>query len=181
MGGRRDYLRVAEEDVRPGVPHMRTLDDPSELENARDRVYRARWQLFLPTIAIALLYGAAWVYLNNEGRSDSALARLSVIIIAVGVPGLAVHAFLRFQTIRLQLLPTCIRYHPGWPKDVPVDLPYELLEKVRVKRGLIGFLTGSGTLVFHLTTGEKVAIADVANVGQARREIDRVLASSPTE
>lgn len=180
MGGKRDYIRVAQEDVRPGVPHVRTLDDPSVLENARDHVYRARWQLFLPTLAIAMLYGAAWIYLNNEGRSDSALARLSVIIMAVGVPVLAVHAFLRYQTIRLQLLPTFVRYHPGWPKDVPVDLPYELVEKVRVRRGVIGLLTGSGTLVLHLTTGEKVAIADLSNAGMARREVENVLASSPS-
>ncbi len=175
-GKRRDVLNIADDDTRPGVPHLRPVEDVAEFEVAPGRVYKARWPIFLPTLAIAAICGGALFFLYEEGRLGGALARLFLIVLTVGVPILAAHAFLRYQTIRLQVVPHGIRYHPGWPKDLPVELPFELIERVRAKHGLIGYLAGTGTLVIDLTTGGRIAIADLARPGPARSDIRKAMA-----
>lgn len=165
-----------EDNERPGIPHAHPVEDVAGFELDEDvglPSYRARWQLFMPTLAIAVLYSMAWLYLVTSGRSDYALARLLVIVMAVGVPLLAAHAFLRYQTIRVQILPDAVRYHPGWPRDLPIDMPLDLIDRVRVKHGLSGRVFGGGTLVMELTTGEKAAVADLSDPEGACSEIDR--------
>jgi hypothetical protein len=179
MPAKRDILNVSQHGRRQGVPHISTLEDSADFEVTPVHIFTARWQLFLPTIAIALIYSAAWFYLYSEGQHDTSLARLYVIVLALGVPLLGAHAFLRFQTIRVQVLSRGIRYHPGWPRDLPVDLPYDLVERVRIKRGLIGWIIGSGTLVLDLTTGERAAIADLDKPGKARKEILEAMGELP--
>ncbi|MEZ5791981.1 MAG: PH domain-containing protein [Nitratireductor sp.] len=165
--------------ARPGVPHALKVEDTDVFEPDHalpGTIFRPRWQLFLPTIAIAVLYSMAWTWLVLEERGGGALARLFLIVMAIGVPLLAAHAFLRFQTIRVQVLNDAVRYHPGWPRDLPIDMPLALIDKVSVKRGLSGHLFGGGTLVMELTTGEKAAIADLAEPEAAKSEIDAAMA-----
>jgi hypothetical protein len=181
MSAKRDVLDVSASAGRQGVPHMTMLEDSADFEVTPVRVFTARWQLFLPTLAIALFYSGSWFLLYSEGREDSSLARLYVIVLALGVPLLAAHAFLRFQTVRLQVLSRGVRYHPGWPNDLPVDLPYDLVERVRIKRGLIGWIVGAGTLVLDLTTGERVAIADLDRPAKAKKEILEAMGELPVD
>ncbi len=148
--------------TRASVPHVQIVEEDS-FEAEAGAVHRARWQLFLPTLVITALYAAAWLYLAQTGRSGGGLAKLVLLVIAVGVPLLTAHAFLRHQTIRVQARGDALRYHPGWPRDLPVDLPYALIERIWVKRGIAGRLFGGGTLVIELTTGARVAIADLSD------------------
>ena len=169
---------------RQPVPHAHAVEDVAGFEldeGIAVPAFRARWQLFLPTIAIAVIYSAAWFYLVNTGKGDYALVRLLVIVMAVGVPLLAAHAFLRYQTIRVQVLPDAVRYHPGWPRDLPIDMPLDLIDRVRVKRGLSGLLFGGGTLVMDLTTGEKAAVADLYDPQGARRTIEQRMSGRQEE
>jgi membrane protein YdbS with pleckstrin-like domain len=125
--------------------------------------YRCHWQLFVPTIIVLAGYGFALWYLWMTGRSDLSLFRLFAIVMAVGVPLLAAHAFLRYETVRVQLLPATLRYHPGWPKDMAIEIPRELITGLYVKRGLAGRLFGGGTLIIKTSTGNRIAIADLKN------------------
>ena len=164
--------------ARPGVPHALKVEDTDVFEADHalpGTIFRPRWQLFLPTIAIAVLYSMAWTWLVLEERGGGALARLFLIVMAIGVPLLAAHAFLRFQTIRVQVLNDAVRYHPGWPRDLPIDMPLALIDRVSVKRGLSGHLFGGGTLVMELTTGERAAVADLADPEAAKAEIDAAM------
>ena len=156
------------------VPHVREVEDVAGFEAApaaQGHVHRARWQIFAPTLAIGALYAGLWAWLYANGLGGGSIARLVLLVIAVGVPLLAAHAFLRFETIRVQVLDGGVRYHPGWPKDMPVDMPFELIERIEVKRGLSGRMLGGGTLVMQLTTGERVAIADLAHPAAAQQDI----------
>lgn len=176
---RRDYLNIAGDEGRPGVPHVRTVTDPGEFELSPKKVFRAHWQIFVPTLAIAIMYLSSWTYLSVQGMEKSALSRLIVIVASIGVPLLAAHAFLRYQTIRVQVLPDGLRYHPGWPKDLPVDLPYDLIEDIRIKYGLLGWLFRTGTLVIDMTTGSKVAIADLHQPKLILRAITKAMGDDP--
>ncbi|MEC9343092.1 MAG: PH domain-containing protein [Pseudomonadota bacterium] len=167
---------AGDEGARSHAPHAHAVEDVAGFEldeGVPEPSFRARWQLFLPTLAIALIYSVAWLYLMNTDKGHYALTRLVVIVMAVGVPLLAVHAFLRYQTIRVQVLPDTVRYHSGWPRDLPIDMPLELIDRVRVKRGLSGMLFGGGTLIMDLATGEKAAIADLNDPGGARAAIEQ--------
>jgi len=161
---------------RPGIPHAHTVQDVASFEldeGVAQPSFRARWQVFLPTVAVAIIYSGAWFYLINTGRDEYALVRLVFIVMSIGVPILAAHAFLRFQTVRVQVLPNAVRYHPGWPRDVPIDMPLDLIDRVRIKRGISGHVFGGGTLVMDLTTGQKAAVADLCNPKGARDAIER--------
>lgn len=156
------------------VPHVREVEDVAGFEAApvaEGHIHRPRWQIFAPTLAIAALYAGLWAWLYANGLAGGAIARLVLLVIAIGVPLLAAHAFLRFETIRVQVLNSGVRYHPGWPKDIPVDMPFELIERIAVKRGISGKMLGGGTLVMYLTTGERVAIADLADPAAAQQDI----------
>jgi membrane protein YdbS with pleckstrin-like domain len=103
--------------------------------------------------------------------SDTNLARLFIVVMAVFVPLLAAHAFLRYQTIRVQVNEDCLFCHPGWPKDLPLEVPIAMIEDVVVKRGLSGRLFGGGTLVLHLVAENKVVIADLAEPDEAKKAV----------
>ena len=133
--------------ARPGVPHVHVVED----------------------VAVFEFDDAAAVPVYR--------ARLVIIVMAIGVPLLAAHAFLRYATIRLQVLASAVRYHPGWPRDLPVDMPFELIERVRVTRGLSGLIFGGGTLVMDLTTGARAAVADLADPDGAKAQIEKRLAA----
>ena len=160
------------------TPHAVVVED-AEMRDTGDPLFRARWQIFVPPAAVAIIYLLAWVYLHMSGRNDHALARLVSIVMAVRVAPRPAPAFLRFVTGRGERLRR--GYHSGWPRELPVDMPYELIAGLRVKKGISGLVFGGGTLVMDLTTGEKAAVADLAEPEAARDEIARRIgATAPT-
>ena len=152
-----------------------------ERNEARDQgipLFTAHWHLFAPTIIILFSYSFSWAMLAASGNSGTNLARLFIVVMAIFVPLLAAHAFLRYQTIRVQVNEDDIICHPGWPKDLPIDVPLSLIDRLVVKRGLAGRLFGGGTLVIHLKTDSKVAIADLAEPDLAKAKIEEAMASA---
>ncbi len=163
------------DEARPGVRHAHPVTDVTGFEAGEGANWRSAWQIFLPTLAIALLYFGVWGYFHIVGKAEASLARLSLLVLGVGVPLLAVHAFLRYQTIRVQVVDNAVRYHPGWPRDMPVDMPLELIDRVKVRRGVSGRLFGLGTLVLWLTSGQKVAVTDLRWPEEARDAIEAAM------
>ncbi|MBL1404678.1 MAG: hypothetical protein COC17_00485 [Hyphomicrobiales bacterium] len=155
------------------VPRVLEVEDSTELEVA-DKMgrptYHAHWQIFLPTIVIFISYTSGLYALYMMDMSSSALFRLGAIVLGVGVPLLTAHAFLRYSTVRLQLMDRQLRYHKGWPEDASVEVPYELISSLRVKKGIAGRLFGGGTIIIQLTTGTKIAIADIFDPSSAKEE-----------
>ena len=158
-----DDNRVESDDLSSN-PTVHEVEDRVELElpQANDgKMFRAHWQLFIPTLVIAILYGMGLLFLWMTGRSGGALFRLFAIVLAVGIPLLATHAFLRYETLCLHLGAKNLRIHVGWPKDTPIEIPYKLIDSLKVKRGLSGRLMGGGTVLIKLTAGNQVAVADL--------------------
>lgn len=123
--------------------------------------YKAHWHIFMPTAIIAVLYIIGWVTLYFLGLAGGGLARLFIVVLAVGVPILFAHAFLRYQTIAIEIYENHLQYHTGWPKAEPVRLPYGMIKNARSTRGLSGRLFGGGTVVLRLIAGEAIGVADV--------------------
>ena len=133
--------------------------------------YKAHWHIFMPTIIIAVLYLIGWAVLYFMGLSGGGLARLFIVVLAVGVPILFAHAFLRYQTISIEIFDHHLLYHTGWPKSEPVSLPYDMITGVRFTRGLSGRLFGGGTVVLKLIAGEAIGVADVSAPIDAVKQI----------
>ena len=149
--------------------------EKNEAEDKGVPLFSAHWHIFAPTIIILVCYAFSWMLLAIAGKSDSNLARLFIVVMSVFVPLLAAHAFLRYQTIRLQVNEECLLCHPGWPKDLPIEVPLMIVKKVVVKRGLSGRLFGGGTVVLHLSAENKVVVADLADPDAAKQSIDSML------
>lgn len=138
-------------------------------------LFSAHWHIFAPTIIILIAYSISWLLLAMADMSGTNLARLFIVVMAVFVPLLAAHAFLRYQTIRVQVNDDCLFCHPGWPKDLPIEVPVAMIENVLVKRGLSGRLFGGGTLVLELVAENKIIIADLAEPEKAQAAIQEII------
>jgi len=158
------------------VESFNILERP-EAKSAGVPLYIAHWHIFIPTIVISIIYLLAWVALHELGMGDSGLARICFIVISVGAPFLGAFAFLRYQTIRVQVNESDIICHPGWPKDLPIDVPISIISKINVRRGLAGRLFGGGTLILELTTGSSIAIPDLKDVYHAKKIIEDAIKS----
>ncbi len=127
--------------------------------------------LFLPTIVIAALYGGALLLLMHTGQLETALARLLILLVTLGVPLIAAHAFLRFVTIRLQPMVHAVFLNRGFPAAQSAEIPYERIASMEIKRGLIGMLTGSGSLILVLHDGKRLTAAALKDAAGARDAI----------
>jgi membrane protein YdbS with pleckstrin-like domain len=138
-------------------------------------VYKAHWQIFVPTFIVCFLYVAGWVILYLLGESGDSLARLFIVVLAVGVPILFAYAFLRYQTISIEIFEKYLRYHTGWPKADPVVIPYALIKKVIFSKGLSGRVFGGGTVTLQLEAGVVIGIADVEKSIEAKENIAEMM------
>ena len=148
-----------------------TILERGEARSSGVPLFCAHWHIFIPTLISFVAYSFAWFFLAITERSDGSLARLFIVVISIGVPLLAGHAFLRYQTIRLQVNADRLLCHPGWPKEIPIEVPFETIDKVEIKRGLYGHIFDGGTIVIHLKTHGKIAIADLSDPETVRQEI----------
>ena len=132
----------------------------------------ADWRIFLPSVVLALLYGGLGLTMVLLGRGDTALARLLVLFVVVGVPVLLLNAGLRYATLEVRIRRRTLVYRRGWiwPRWRRVAL--RDIAEVSTAYGPAGHLLGGGTLVLKLTDGGRVRIPDVANV-EAMAEIVR--------
>ncbi|MEM9331893.1 MAG: PH domain-containing protein [Pseudomonadota bacterium] len=163
-------------DTNPAVtlePEDVHILERAEAQSSGVPLFSAHWHIFVPTLAIGILYSLAWLFMAIVGKSDSGLARLFIVVMAVGVPLLAAHAFLRYQTIRLQISDGHVFCHPGWPKELPIDVPLQVIREAKVRRGLSGRLFGGGTLILDLVTEGNVVVADLAEPEKAKEIIDQ--------
>lgn len=128
--------------------------------------------LFLPAAVIACGYGAVlgWLWLNGAG--GGAVARLALGVLFVGVPLVIVHAALRAFTIGLKPLPHALRVSTGFPRTDAREVPYPLIERIAVLKGIGGRITGAGTLVLHLAGGLRISVCDLKHPEAARAAVE---------
>ena len=140
---------------------------------SREALRLSRLSLFLPTLVIAAGYGAVWLWLQASGQGTSALARLCLAVLLVGVPLLAAHAALRLATFSLKVMVHAVHLQQGFPSAGSAEIPWSAIRALEVRRGFGGWLTGAGTLVFHLTTGDRLAARGLRHPQEARAMVER--------
>ncbi|MDJ0614400.1 MAG: hypothetical protein QNJ29_12070 [Rhizobiaceae bacterium] len=127
-----DEIRILErrEAIDLGIPH-----------------FKAHLRIFATAIGVSVLYLAFWAVLFLTGKSTGWVAQLFIASLAIVLPLLFAAAFLRYQTIRAQLVDGALVYHPGWPKDTVQHLAVSQISSANVHKDFIDTLLGSGDLI----------------------------------
>jgi len=135
--------------------------------------HKAHWTIFLPAIFIALLYGGSWLFLLAAGKGDTALARITLLVLMMVVPVLLVRAYLRFQSFGLLIGRQAITYRRGWMRPRWHRIQMDGLLSVRAVQSPISRLFGGGALEFTRVDGRKFRFYDVQDPDQVARQISR--------
>lgn len=138
--------------------------------------------LLLPAALIIAGYGILLATLVFLDMGNSAVARLCIVILALAAPFLVAYAVLRRVSTRLDVFSHAVHLQPGFPKAGQYVVPYALIRSVRVRRGIGGWLAGSGTVFIELTNGARIAASDLAAPESARDAIlSRLHPAKPVE
>lgn len=138
-------------------------------------LYRADWSIYLPAILVILLYGALWVLMLFLGKGDTALARILLLVLVLGVPLLLVRAFLRYMSFELRIFRRRLLYRRGWIRPRWRRVALEDVTGVRVAYGPAGRLPGSGALIMTFHAGPPLRLMDIADPEGAEHQISRRL------
>ena len=119
------------------------------------------WTVFLPSLVIALLYGGLWSWFSAGDAADG-LARVALLVVAVGVPMLLAHAAIRFFGAEIVTADEALIARPGVPKRTEARVRVEDVVTVSIRRGLIGRVFDVGTVIVTDRSGQSVAVPDMA-------------------
>lgn len=136
----------------------------------------ARLALLLPGLVIFAGYGLVYLTLHLTGQEGGHLARLVFVVLLIGCPLILTWAGLRLATIRIELGANSVTAHPGFPARDPVVIAYRDLDKVRVRKGLSGRLTGASTLILTEKSGRQVRVEGIAAADEAASALNGILA-----
>jgi uncharacterized membrane protein YdbT with pleckstrin-like domain len=126
------------------------------------RTFNAHWSVFVPTIAITILFGAAWGWLVVAGSGAGTLARLSISIVVFGVPITATLAALRYHGVRVRIGKRAVVVNRGWPHRKLSRLRLADMAAVDVRRDVVGRCVDAGTVVFVMRDGSRCSVSDIA-------------------
>lgn len=134
-------------------------------------VYGAHWTIFLPSLAVFLLYGGAWLALAAAGKGNTALAKISLLVILIIVPVLAVRACLRFMSLGLMIGQDSILYRQGWLRPRWRRVRANELSHVSAIRSPVGRMLGGGSVTFSRTDGSTIHLYDLADPEAIARRV----------
>ena len=143
-----DEVRILEhrEAVDLGIPH-----------------FKAHYSMFMPAAFVSVLYLAFWAFLFFTGSSSGWVAQLFIASLAIVLPLLFAAAFLRYQTVRAQVVDDVLIYHPGWPKDAARHLKVADITSVDLRKDTIDRIFKSGSLVIVGKDGVAVELERLAD------------------
>jgi uncharacterized membrane protein YdbT with pleckstrin-like domain len=126
------------------------------------RTFKAHWSVFVPTIAITVLFGAAWGWLVVAGSGAGTLARVSISVLVFGVPITATLAALRYHGVRVRVGKRTVVLNRGWPHRRLSRLRLADMAAVDVRRDVLGRCVDAGTVVFVMRDGSRHSVSDIA-------------------
>ncbi len=136
---------------------------------------KAHWTLFLPALIVAFLYGGLWLFLLATGKGDTALARLTLLVLMLIVPVLLVRAYLRYASFGLLIRRQSILYRRGWLRPRWRRVKLESLSGVSPVLSPLGRIIGGGALVLKRPDHGDIRLHDLEGPEKAAQQISRRL------
>lgn len=127
--------------------------------------------LFLPIIVVSIGYGVIWFWLYTTGQSHSALARICMFVLVLGVPLISAYNLLKYATLGIKLNETFLKIHSGFPSRDPIEIPYSLIKDIKIVKGLASRWTGAASLQLFLNSGKPITITALTDPKQAKAAI----------
>ena len=132
----------------------------AEHEKQSDLHFRSSLMtLLLPALIIAIGYGVAWGWLYLNGQSQTALARLCMFVLVLGVPLLIAYNTLKFATLGIRLFGGHMIVHKGFPARDPMDIDYQYIKNVELEYGWFGQFTGVASMHIFLKAGKPITVS----------------------
>ncbi len=128
--------------------------------------FKAHFSIFVPALLVSVLYLAFWAFLFFTGNSGGWVAQLFIASLAIVLPLLFAATFLRYQTIRAQLIDDMLIYHAGWPKDAAKYLPIAKIVSVDMHQSVIDRAFGSGDLIIVGSDEQVIKLENLKSPGE---------------
>ncbi len=115
--------------------------------------------LLLPALIIAIGYGSAWGWLHFNDQSHSAIARLCMFVLVLGVPLLIAYNVLKFATLGIRLFDDYLIVHKGFPARDPMEIDYQFIKNVELEYGWLGQITGVASMHIYPKAGKPITVS----------------------
>lgn len=115
--------------------------------------------LLLPAFIIAIGYGGAWGWLHLNEQSHTALARLCMFVLVLGVPLLIAYNVLKFATLGIRLFDDHLIVHKGFPARDPMEIDYQFIKNVELEYGWLGQITGVASMHIYPKAGKPISVS----------------------
>lgn len=121
----------------------------------------AHWTIYLPTLVVAFTWGIVFLWAGWQEPALEAIKAIALVIEAVVVPFLFIHAFLRARVLRAAAREGALTAEWGFPvrKRLALDMGEVVLAQVR--RSHAQRLFGGGALALIERSGKRHLIADL--------------------
>lgn len=124
-------------------------------------VARAHWSIYLPSLAVALLWGLFYLKAAYGTPHMPAIATLCLAVEAAGVPLLLFLAWGRSRNLMALWSAGDLVLQGGFPLRREWRLTRDSLADLHVSRGPLQRLVGGGALRATLKSGKKITLADL--------------------
>lgn len=139
---------------------MEKTIEVAEHETQSDLHFRSSLMtLLLPAFIIAVGYGGAWGWLYLNDQSQTALARLCMFVLVLGVPLLIAYNTLKFATLGIRLFANSMIVHKGFPARDPMEIDYQFIKNVELEFGWFGQFTGVASMHIYLKAGKPITVS----------------------
>lgn len=139
---------------------MDKIVEVAENHKQSDLHFRSSLQtLLLPALIIAIGYGSAWGWLYLNDQSQTALARLCMFVLVLGVPLLIAYNVLKFATLGIRLFDDNLIVHKGFPARDPMAIDYQFIKSVELDYGWFGQFTGVASMHIYPKAGKPITVS----------------------
>jgi hypothetical protein len=129
---------------------------------------RAHWTIYLPSLAVALVWAGVYAYAAWHQPPLQGLRALALAVVALGVPMLLLSAALRARVLAVEVRParrdgTALEFYArsGFIRPKEIWIGAREIASLRLRRSLPQRLFGGGALDLKTMSGETFRLADL--------------------
>lgn len=119
--------------------------------------------IFLPSLAVAATWGIVYLWAATREPALPAIAAIALVIEAVVVPLLFIHAYLRARVLRVEAGDGRLMAVSGFPVRQRLDIAFDDIAVAQVRRAAAQRFFGGGALALITRQGKRHLIADLAD------------------
>ena len=141
-------------------------------------VARAHWSIFLPALVVALLWGLVYLLADNWTPRLSGIASVSLVVEAVIVPLLFLHAWGRAYVLGLRVGGRGLEARAGFPRRGVIEVGAREIAELDFGQSPLQRYFGAGRLDIRTESGARIRLDDLADAKAAAGAVRRLMAAA---